>query len=184
MFISAEPAELDRLESANLLIVDSRQIVAKNGLAIVGGIKVSPLKKPADLLAAPFKRVVLAEPACPLGQYSKTYLEEAGLYEKLRDKALFVDNSRAVLTAVASGAAQAGVAFSSDAVPERAWRLLLSVPTSKVAVRYAAAILDRGGELEEVQRLSDFLSSPIAARCFRRCGLRPVSQSVASSAHT
>ncbi len=180
-FISAELAELDRLESANLLATDSRQIIAKNGLAIIGGIKATPVKKPADLLSSRFKRVVLAEPACPLGQYSKTYLEKAGIYEKLQAKALLVDNSRAVLAAVASGAAQAGVAFSSDATTQRAWRLLLSVPTTKAAVTYAAAVIDRGGQLEEVRRLCEFLSSPIAARCYRRCGMRPVLRSVASS---
>lgn len=181
LFISAELAELDRLESANLLASDSRQIIAKNGLAIVGGTKASQIKKPADLLSSQFKRVVLAEPACPLGQYSKIYLEHAGVYEKLQAKAMLVDNSRAVLAAVASGAAQAGVAFSSDATTERAWRLLLRVPTSKAAVTYAAAIIDRGGPHEEVQGLSAFLSSPIAARCYRRCGMRPVSLSVTSS---
>src|SRR4029079_3403829 len=144
VFISAELAELDRLESADLLVTDSRRIIAKNGLAIVGETKASPVKKPADLLSSKFKRVVLAEPACPLGQYSKTYLEQAGVYEKLLAKAMLVDNSRAVLAAVASGAAQAGVAFSSDATTQRAWRLLLRVPTSKVAATYAAAIIDRG----------------------------------------
>jgi molybdate transport system substrate-binding protein len=181
VFISAELTELDRLESANLLTDDSRQIIAQNGLAIVGGVKASLVKKPTDLLSSNFKRVVLAEPACPLGQYSKTYLEQVGIYEKLLAKAMLVDNSRAVLAAVASGAAQAGVAFSSDARAQRAWRLLLSVPTAKAAVTYAAAIIDRGGSLEEVRKLSEFLSSPTAARCYRRCGIRPVSRSVASS---
>ena len=180
LFISAELAELDRLDGANLLASNSRQIIAKNGLAIVGGTKASPIKKPADLLSSQSKRVVLAEPACPLGQYSKTYLEQAGVYDKLQSKALIVDNSRAVLAAVVSGAAQAGVAFSSDATAQRAWRLLLSVRTSKAAVTYAAAIIDRGGPHEEVRRLNEFLSSTTAARCYRRCGMRPVSRSVAS----
>jgi molybdenum ABC transporter molybdate-binding protein len=182
VFLSAEPSELDRLDAAHLLADGSRQIIAKNGLAIVGGTKASPVKKPADLLSSKFKRVVLAEPACPLGQYSKTYLEQAGVYDKLQAKSLLVDNSRAVLTAIASGAAQAGVAFSSDATTQRAWRLLLSVPTSKAAVTYVAAIIDRGGPLEDVQGLNHFLRSTTAARCYRRCGLRPVLKSVASSA--
>jgi molybdate transport system substrate-binding protein len=181
VFISAELTELDRLEAADLLVADSVQIIAENGLAIVGGPNTSLVKKPADLLSSQFKRVVLAEPACPLGQYSKVYLEHAGVYDKLRAKAMLVDNSRAVLAAVASGAAQAGVAFSSDAATQRSWRLLLRVPTSKAAVTYAAAIIDRGGEREEVRRLSEFLSSTTAARCYRRCGMKPVSRSVASS---
>jgi molybdenum ABC transporter molybdate-binding protein len=181
VFISAELTELDRLESAKLLADDSRQIIAKNGLAIVGGPKALPVKKPADLLLPRFNRVVLADAACPLGQYSRAYLEQAGVYDKLLAKAMLVDNSRAVLAAVASGAAQAGVAFSSDATTQRSWRLLLSVPTSKAAVTYAAAIIDHGGSLEEVRRLSEFLSSPTAVRCYRRCGMKPASRPVANS---
>jgi ABC-type molybdate transport system substrate-binding protein len=103
------------------------------------------------------------------------------VYATLQAKALLVDNSRAVLTAVASGAAQAGVAFSSDAATQQAWRLLMNVPTSKTAVVYAAAIIDRGGPLDEARRLSEFLRSPTAARCYRRCGLRPVSRIVENS---
>jgi molybdenum ABC transporter molybdate-binding protein len=174
VFITAEQLELDRLEAADLVAAGSRQVVAKNGLAIVGSPKVGPVTKPADLLAPKLKRVVLAEPACPLGQYSKVYLEKAGVYEKLLAKALLVDNSRAVLTSVASGAAQAGVAFSSDAAAKRGWHVLLSVPTTKAAVTYASAIVDRGTPAEESQRLSEFLASAIAARCYRRCGLKPV----------
>lgn len=174
VFITAEQSELDRLEAADLVAAGSRQIVAKNGLAIVGSPKVGPVAKPADLLAPKLNRVVLAEPACPLGQYSKVYLEEAGIYEKVLAKALLVDNSRAVLTAVASGAAQAGVAFSSDAAAERAWQVLFSVPTAKAAVTYASAIIDRGAPREESQRLSEFLTLTTAARCYRRCGLKPV----------
>jgi molybdenum ABC transporter molybdate-binding protein len=180
VFITAEQSVLNRLEAADLLAADSRQVVARNGLAIVGDPKVGALTKPADLLAPKLKRIVLAEPACPLGQYSKVYLENAGVYNKLLTKALLVDNSRAVLTAVASGAAQAGVAFSSDAAARRGWQVLLSVPTSKTAVTYVSAIVDRGARAEESRRLNEFLTSTTATRCYRRCGLKPVARSVAS----
>ncbi len=180
VFISAEPAVLDRLAAESLLIDESRQVIAKNGLAIVGSQRSPSVTKPADLLEPKFKRIVLAEPACPLGQYSKSYLERLGIYEKLREKSLFVDNSRAVLTALASGTAQAGLAFSSDAATKRAWRLLLNVPTSKVAVTYEAAIIHRSKNVADARTLSEFLRSTSAARCLRRCGLRPLSPAVAS----
>jgi molybdenum ABC transporter molybdate-binding protein len=174
VFISAESTVLDRLDEADLLVSGSRQVVAKNGLAIVGPPQAKPVTKPADLLAVRFKRVALAEPACPLGQYAKLYLEKARVYEKLLPKVLYVDNARAVLAAVASGSAQAGVAFSSDAVGHGGWQLLYGVPTSQAAATYVAAIIKGGSQAAELQDLCDFLSSPIARRCYRRCGLRPV----------
>ncbi len=166
--------------AAKLLVRASRQIVAQNGLAIVGVASAATIKRSADLLSSRFKRVALAEPACPLGHYSKAYLEKVRLYDKLLPKVLHVDNSRAVLAAVASGAAQAGIAFSSDATSQNTWRLLLSVPTSQVAATYVAAMIDREKRLDGVRVLFDFLHSTIAKRCYRRCGLRPVSPAAGS----
>jgi molybdenum ABC transporter molybdate-binding protein len=174
VFISAEASVLDRLEKARLLAKGSRHVVAKNGLAIVGGPRAMLIGKPADLLASRFKRIAVAEPACPLGQYAKAYLEKVQVYNQLQPKLLHVNNSRAVLSAVASGAAQAGVAFSSDASGHGAWRRLMSVPTSQATTAYELAAIGRKSIRAEVKTLCDFLTSPTSARCYRRCGLRPV----------
>ena len=174
VFVSADPVQLSRLVDANRVAKNAHQTIAKNGLAIVGGAKSAPISKASDLLEARFKRVAIAEADCPLGQYSKAYLEKTRLYEKLQSKALYVDNSRAVLAAVVSNAAQAGVAFSSDASTKGAWKSLLTVPVSQAATTYVAAIIGRGSEREESKSLYDFLSSRAAARCYRRCGLKTV----------
>lgn len=176
VFITAEPSELDRLAAAKLVAKGSRKDIAANGLAIVGSKKSAVIQKPADLLSAKFKRVALAEVACPLGQYSKAYLERSRIYDQLLPKVLHVDNSRAVLAAVASGAAQAGVVFSSDASGTGAWQLLFSVPPSKASSIYSSAILARSATRSDVATLNEFLSSSVASRCYRRCGLRPASK--------
>jgi molybdate transport system substrate-binding protein len=178
LFIAAEPAELDRLDAAKQLVAGSRRIVAENGLAIVGSAKAGAVKKAADLLTKRFKHVALAEPACPLGQYSKAYLQKARVYEGLLPKVLHVDNSRAVLAAVVSGAAEAGVAFSSDAASAGAWQTLLRVPTSQASAIYAGAIVRRGQRRKEAEKLLDFITSAAGARCLKRCGLRPVKAAV------
>jgi molybdate transport system substrate-binding protein len=170
VFISADPGELNRLDAAKVLVRGSQRVVASNGLAIIGGFDERPIKKPTDLLDARIKTVVLAEPACPLGQYSKAYLQKARVYEKLLPKVVHVDNSRGVLTSVAAGAAQVGVAFASDAVSTGKWQLLMKVPTSQAAATYAAAIVRRKPASKNAQSLCDFLISPAAVRCFRRCG--------------
>jgi molybdenum ABC transporter molybdate-binding protein len=174
IFLSAESSELDRLEAAHLLVPGSRRVIAQNGLAIVGATRCREIRKPRDLLLRRFRRVALAESACPLGHYSKTWLEREGFYDQLLPKVLHVDNSRAVLAAVVSGAAAAGVSFSSDAVSSGDWRLLLRVPVNRAAATYEAAIVDRGrGKHPGTDSLCDFLSSASASRAFRRCGLRP-----------
>lgn len=173
MLISAEAGEIERLTRANLIVEDSQQIVARNGLAIIGTPNDTRLKKATDLLAAPFQRLAIADPECPLGRYSKTYLEKVGVYDRLLPKVLHVDNSRAVLAAVASGVAQVGVAFASDAAGNGNWSLLLRIPISQSSAEYVAAKVRANETREETDALFDFLSSPVARRCYRRCGLTP-----------
>src|SRR5262249_45829358 len=130
IFISAERAEIERLDTAKKLVPRSSRTIAFNGLSAIG-------KRPriarfaTDLLKDRTGRVALAEPACPLGKYSKRYLEKLGIYESLLPKVMHVDNSRAVLTAVSSGAADAGFAFTSDAARSRDSQTLFDVPTSR-----------------------------------------------------
>jgi molybdenum ABC transporter molybdate-binding protein len=172
VFLSADPATLDRLEPANHIVVGSRRTIAKNGLAVIARPRTGTLSKISDLLSKRFKQVALAEPACPLGHYSKSYLVKARVYDAVLPKVLHVDNSRAVLAAVACGSADAGMAFSSDAVSASALRTILRVPTSQVSATYVAAITGRGQVTSTAQRLLGFLSSPAARRCLRRCGFR------------
>jgi molybdate transport system substrate-binding protein len=173
VFITAEPAQLDRLAAYVPLIRKSRRMIAQNGLAIVGRTDAAPIKTASHLIQGSFKKVALAEPACPLGQYSQVYLKKFRIFDELLPKVVYVDNSRAVLAAVVSGAAAAGLAFSSDAASGGAWRILLRIPSAEMAATYAAALIRRGQQ-NEAEKLLDFICSQPAARCLRRCGLRPI----------
>ncbi len=115
LFISAEVSVIDRLQAAGMLAPRSRRVVAANSLVAIAPQEIRGVRKLADLLTARVRRIALAEPACPLGKYSRDYLRAAGAYDALLPKVLHVDNSRAVLSAVASGAVDAGLAFASDA---------------------------------------------------------------------
>jgi molybdate transport system substrate-binding protein len=99
-------------------------------------------------------------------------LQAAGVYDRLLPKVLWVDNSRAVLSAVASQAADVGLAFASDASREGAWETLFRVPPSKASATYEAALVGRQEAAADATALLEFLANPKAQRCFRRCGLR------------
>ena len=174
LFIAAEVSEIDRLDAAKLLVSKSRSTIAANGLAIVGAkgaIMLSGIKSLAD---KSIKRIAVAEPACPLGNYSQGYLRSAGVYDKLAPKFLAVDNSRAVLAAVVSGAADVGVAFASDAARAERCDTLLSIPTTRAAAKYVAALLKQGKQQSAARDLLKFLASPAAQRALRRCGFQNV----------
>ncbi len=112
LFLSAEPRQLDRLDEAQRLLPRSRRLIASNGLTVIGPPKATPLKKLSELRGKNIRRIALAEPDCPLGGYSQARLKSAGLYDAIQSKILHVDNSRAVLSAVAAGTADVGIAFT------------------------------------------------------------------------
>jgi molybdate transport system substrate-binding protein len=172
VFLSADPGTLNRLELANRLIIGTRRTIAQNGLAVIARPRTVKLPKISGLLHKRFRQIALAEPACPLGHYSKSYLTKARVYDDLLPRVLHVDNSRAVLAAVASGSADAGVAFSSDAARASAVQAIYRVPTSRASATYTAAVVARGQAMPAAQQLLDFLSSSSARRCLQRCGFK------------
>jgi molybdenum ABC transporter molybdate-binding protein len=176
LFIAAEVTEIDRVDAAKLLVAKSRCTVAANGLAVIGAKGAAPLSGIKALAEKRIKHIAVAEPACPLGKYSQDYLRSAGIFDKIAAKFLAVDNSRAVLAAVVSGAADVGVAFASDAARAERCDTLLSIPTTRVAAKYVAALLKHGKQPAAARELLKFLTSPAAQRAFRRCGLRNVNE--------
>jgi molybdate transport system substrate-binding protein len=109
-----------------------------------------------------------------LGNYSKQHLMRAGVYDELSSKVLPVDNSRAVLAAISSGAAASGIAFASDAQRARELKLLYRIHADDAAATYEAALIGRKKPSLDAKQLLAFLSSPTAAKCLRRCGLKPL----------
>jgi len=174
LFITADAAHLDRLEKAGLLDTGSRRMLAANGVACIAPAGKAPAARTARDLADPaIKRIVLAEPACPLGDRSREYLQAIGVYDAVLPKVIHVDNARAVLTAVQSGAADAALALASDAATADRCQTLFHLPVSRAGIEYAAAVVHCANQPDDARDLLDFLASPTAARCFRRCGLRP-----------
>jgi molybdate transport system substrate-binding protein len=175
IFITAAPIELDRLAAKALILDESRRLIASNTLAVIGATGLENVRKVTDLLSSHVRHIALAEPVTPLGRHSQAYLQAAGIYDRLVAKVVWVDNSRAVLSAVASKATDVGLAFASDAGRDGDWRTLFRVPASKAKSRYEAAVIRGSEHSAGVLALLEFLDSPRARRCFRRCGLRPAS---------
>jgi molybdate transport system substrate-binding protein len=171
IFISADFEQIDRLAARRLVQRGKRCVIAENRLAAIApkGANVM-VCKPADLLGPQVSRIAMAAPSCPLGGYTRTYLQNLGLYDKLLAKAAHVNNSRSVAAAVRAGRAEAGLVYASDAGRTADCRLLFRAGRGTPSIRYAAAVVCRSEHTEEADRLVKFLASRPAARRFRRCG--------------
>jgi molybdenum ABC transporter molybdate-binding protein len=175
VFLTADPRPLDRLKAAGLLEPDSQVPLAENGLAAIALSDNSlPVHKPGDLRKNDMLRVALAVPDCPLGRYTKLYLESRHLYDCVLPRAVLVENSRAVLTAVRAGQADLGLVYSSDAACAAGCRTLFRARQTPFTIRYFGAVLSRGHDRSPAQRFLDFLTSAQAAHRLRACGFQPV----------
>jgi molybdate transport system substrate-binding protein len=171
LFLSADPRQLDRLEAAHLLEPGSRCDLAANSLAALALDHNAPPVRTLEALARQKSlRVALADPATPLGFYTRASLEERGLFEQVLARAVLVENSRAVVTMVQSGRADAGLAYGSDAERARGCRVLFRVRRLPEAIRYTAAILCHTRSTNAAREFLDFLLSRSATRCFRLYG--------------
>lgn len=177
LFLTADVRQLDRLKAARQLTTRRWIVLAENSLAAIAPQRQTlPVRKPADLVRPKVRRLALAAATVPLGAYTRAYLEAHGLYEKLLSRAVFMENSRAVLTAVKSGQADAGLVYGSDAARATECRLLFHIPHPPQSVRYLAAVLARSSYPSESAAFCEFLRSPPAAERWREYGFTPAQQ--------
>jgi molybdate transport system substrate-binding protein len=124
------------------------------------------------LLQTAVRSVALADPSCPLGHYTRAFLEPLGLWDAIRQRALFLDNPRVVLAAVESGQADVGLVYRSDASATRHSRILFTTRSAQPTIRYTAALTRRGRQSPSARELFAFLTSPSAHRWLQRFGFR------------
>lgn len=171
LFLTADPAPLHGLDRAGLVLAKSPNLLAENLLAAVGPAdRAVPVRRPADLVRPDVGRVALADPGCPLGRYTQSYLDGLGLYDAVCGRAVRVDNSRSVVAAVRAGRADVGLVYASDAGRAPDLRLLFRAGRTSVAVRYTAAVLRAGRRSDGARALLDFLTSRSSAARWRACG--------------
>lgn len=111
VFASADRANLERLESADLIELPAREF-ARNQLAIIVK-KGNPLKVQSlvDLAALPI--VALGGPEVPVGKYATEALKSAGVVIP-QSKIAMAKDPKAVVVAVTEGDADAGIVYVTD----------------------------------------------------------------------
>lgn len=171
LFLSADAAQVTRLARAGLTAATRPPCLVRNGLAVVvPEHSKARLRRPVDLLRPQFKRLAIADPESPLGTYTHDYLSQLGLCEPLRDRMVTGDSSRAVLSVLHAGRADAAIVYSSDAATASGVRILLCPRVAAIDIAYRAAVLKTAHLADDARAFLKFLTSSAAARKFRACG--------------
>lgn len=177
LFLSADAAQVERLKRAGLCAADAASVIAVNGLAIVAvtGSTVD-LRRPQDLSRTDVGRIAIADPESPLGAYTRDYLAQLGLADRLHDRTVIADSSRGVLAAVTAGSAEVGLVYTSDAVSSSQVRIVAQPRSEAAVAEYWAVVPRTAASAEDAGRLLTFLLSASARRRFRSFGFHPTRQ--------
>ncbi|WP_299861821.1 molybdate ABC transporter substrate-binding protein [uncultured Hoeflea sp.] len=147
IFISASRAWMDYLQSAELVVGDSRTNLLGNRLVLIGhdvpatDAEISRDTRFAEMLGDGRLAIAMVE-AVPAGIYGKQALTSLGLWDQVASRLAQTDNVRAALALVAAGEAPYGVVYATDARAEPRVGVVGVFPgASHDAIVYPAAMV-------------------------------------------
>jgi molybdate transport system substrate-binding protein len=162
VYISASPDQMDALAKQDMLLTGTRQDLVRNSIVLVvpAGAS-SPVNDFKDLTNAQVKFIAIGEPqTVPAGKYAQEALAHFGLYDSLKPKFVFGKDVRSVLTYVASGNADAGIVYSTDAKTSSQVKVVATAPEdSHSPVIYPVAVIKNSQNAEAAKSFVAFLLS-------------------------
>ncbi|HET7400795.1 MAG TPA: molybdate ABC transporter substrate-binding protein [Usitatibacter sp.] len=175
LFISADPEWADYVEQRGLATPGSRRNLVANELVLVAPAASAVQVKlaPGVDLAAPLggKRLAIADPeAVPAGRYAQLALTNLGAWGAVQKQVAPAENVRAALALVAHAEAPLGVVYRTDAMAERAVRIVDRFPPdSHPRIVYAMLRVKRSTSPAGAA-FEDFLASREALSIFTGLG--------------
>jgi len=177
VFVSAAQRQMDELDRRGLIVPASRRVFARNVLvAIKPADSALDLAKPADLLDARVRRIVIGNPrTVPVGQYTEESLRALGLWDRVHPKLVFAENVRQALDYVARGEVDAGFVYTTDATlrRERVKEAFRPPEDTYRPVTYPAAVVKDSKHPALAQAFVELLVGPDGRAVLGRLGFLP-----------
>tara|TARA_B110000977_G_scaffold121929_1_gene156782 strand:- start:28 stop:531 length:504 start_codon:yes stop_codon:yes gene_type:complete len=159
---------MDWLETRGAVLAGSRRDIANNSLVVIGPNGAVPLTTPTEIPQRLDQgRLAMGQrDSVPAGIYAQTWLETAGLWDRVMDQLAEVENVRLALALVARGETPLGVVYRSDAQAEPRVDVVYNVPkTAHDPITYPAAAITEDG-----RAFLTLLSSPEVTAIFKNNG--------------
>jgi len=172
VFASADEETMDQAQTQGLVKASERRYFASNSLVlIVPNGSTNPPSALADLNRPTYRRVAIGVPASvPVGRYTKSVLESAGLWGAVEPKMIGAQSVRQALDYVARAEVDAGFVYATDAalMPDKV-KVALTVPTPS-RILYPVAPIAGAAQSALAERFVAFLLSPAARPVLARFG--------------
>lgn len=178
LFISASSEDMDKLQSKALVLAGTRKDLLKNRIVLIVPAGTKTVAGFADLAKPEVKFIAIGEPqTVPAGEYAQEVLRYFGLYDRLKGKYVLSKDVRQVLTYVASGNADAGIVYATDAEISKQVSVAAIAPEpSHAPVIYPVAVMKLSKSPADAEEFESFLSSAPARVVFEKYGFAAPSQ--------
>jgi molybdate transport system substrate-binding protein len=176
VFASADQTAMDKAVAEKAVDASTRKNFAANQIVLIvpHDSKLEPTAL-ADLTKPDYRRIALGNPASvPFGRYTKTALEQAGLWAQVSAKSVMAENVRTSLDYVARGEVDAGFVFATDAavMPEKV-KVAVRIPSDAPAT-YPIALTSGSQQKELAAKFVGHVLSPAGQAVLARYGfLKP-----------
>ncbi|MGB2889510.1 MAG: molybdate ABC transporter substrate-binding protein [Candidatus Acidiferrales bacterium] len=172
VFISASRKEMDSLEAKGLILAGTRRDLAKNRVVLVVPSGESGIKSFQDLTLPEIKHIAVGEPqTVPAGKYAQEVLTHFGIYDDLKSKLVLAKDVRQVLMYVATGNADAGIVYATDAQTTTRVKVAAIAPEeSHSAVIYPVAVIKSSRNPSAAKEFIEFLLGARGRSVFEKYG--------------
>ena len=177
VFLSAASKPMDDLEAQGLIAAGSRRNLLRNTLVLITSRDVH-LSGFAGLTDRSVRVIAVGDPASvPAGQYAQQTLAYLHLLEGVRSKFVLAKDVRQVLAYVATGNADAGLVYATDAATSARVRVVATAPEqAHDPIVYPAAAIAHGRNESAARAFVDYLGSPAARAIFQKHGFTVTAQ--------
>ncbi len=173
IFISAASKQMNALSQQKLLVPNTQKNLLTNQLVLIVP-KTAPHKLTSfrQLVQPEIQRIAIGEPrSVPVGQYATETLANLGILERVKSKFVLGNNVRAVLSAVETGDADAGIVYISDAKSSQ--RVVISAiadPKLHAPIIYPIAIVKSSKSIASAKKYVQFLQTKPVELVFEKYG--------------
>lgn len=177
LFFSAGKKQMTALQDKQLMAEDTVSDMLENKVVLItpkeGGQTLADFQA---LKEDSVKKIAVGDAASvPVGQYTEEIFEHLHLQDVLKDKLVSMSDVRAVLSAVETGNADAGIVYETDAKISEKVQICCQAPSgSHAQVIYPIGLTVEGAKSQAAQDFLAFLKSEPAQQIFIQYGFTPV----------
>ena len=174
-FFSADSDWMDYVDAKGLINKPTRVNLLGNSLvAVLPAASTVTVASATDLGKPEIKHLALAGENVPAGKYGRAALESLGAWTSVKDRVVSGDNVRTVLGWVATGEADAGIVYATDAKVEPKVKVALTFPaTSYPTIVYPAAVLTSATHGKDAADFLTYCGSAEGMAVFSAAGFTP-----------